>query len=154
MTKIEFLADLASKNWCVYVGTPELLETKDDGANWYAVNIRDESGKVGGYQNIHFYVVDEGGAGETALYKDHEPLETQNTISDLKRWMLDAVDVNPNNYKGIQILWTSERWDMVIYNVLEGSPLEQVTYYIRRGNGAPVVISNFDIELLKSIFRI
>lgn len=154
MTKIEFLADLASKNWCVYVGTPELLETKEDGANWYAVNIRDVSGKVGVYRNIHFYVIDEGGTGEAALYKDIEPLESKNTMSDLKQWMINVIDNNPTNYKGIQILWVSERWDMVIYNILTGTPLTQKTFYVRRNNGAPVEIENFNIELLKSIFRI
>jgi hypothetical protein len=152
MTKADLLAELISFDWCDYVGDPGApVETKPDGTNWYIVNIRDVSGKTAVYRNVSFYVIDEGGAGESALYKDAEPSETQNRASALKQWILNAVDANPTNYKGIQILWISERWEMVIYTILTGTPLVQKTFYVRKNNGAPAEIENFNIDLLRSI---
>lgn len=152
MNKQELLFDLEKKEWCAFVEIPELLEVKKDGTNWYVVNIRDESdSKVGTYRNVHFYVVDEGGAGEVALYKDQEPDETQNRVSKLKQWLFIEADNNPDDFKGIQILWLSEKLNMIIYSILDGTPLKQKVFYVRRGHGLRVEIQDFNIELLKSI---
>jgi hypothetical protein len=154
MTKTELLNDLSSKDWCESVSIPEVKLVLPNGTIWYAVNILDVSGHTGVARNIDFYVVHQGGPLENAYYKDAEPSETNNRQSALKQWMFSNVDTNPNNYKGVQLLWMSERWEMVIYSVLEGNPLEQVVYYVRKGQGSPTLINNFDVALLRSLTQI
>jgi hypothetical protein len=153
LNKSELLSNLLSKDWIGSVGSPTLLETKPDGSKLYSVNYREKVGNAGVYRNIQFYVVDEGGGGETAFYKDREPMEANSDQSSLKAWLINAIDNNPNNYKGIQILWASERWEMIIYTILEGTPLVQKTYYFRKGVGSPTEINNFNPELLRSLIR-
>ncbi len=154
MTKTELLADLAGRDFVQSVSTPELLETKPDGAKWYGVNIREVTGDAGVYRNIQFYVYDEGGAGEEAFYKDSAPGSSARA-SAFRMWMQDTVDNLPNNFKAIQIHWISERWEMVVYSILAGTnPLSQKTYYIRKGVGASVEIENFDIGLMQSQFDV
>lgn len=153
LTKAELLTELNAHDWVISVDTPTLLETKPNGTKWYIVNFMEQVGNAGVASNIHFYVVDEGEAGENAFYKNAEPAEAKSRQTSLKKWMINAIDTNPNNYKGIQILWISERYNMIIFSILEGSPLEQTVYYVRRGNGSPAIINNFNIELIKSILQ-
>jgi len=148
MTKNELLTELAARDWCENVSEPTLKETKSDGMLWYYVGVRDIGGNIGVYRNIHFYVVDEGGPGEVAYYKDSEPENTLSRASAMTRWMKNAVLTAPDNYKGVQILWLSEKLEMVIFAVLEGTPLEQKVYYARKGQGPKTEIVNFDINLL------
>lgn len=67
----EFLTDLQAKTWCGgLAGVPTLVEQKADGAKWYVLNVRDESGDVCVYRNINFYVIDEGLETERVYEKD------------------------------------------------------------------------------------
>ena len=155
MTTAEFLAGLNALDFVDWVGSPELLKTKQDGSKWYLVNIRETKGATAVYRNIHYYVIDEGLPGETAFYKDTQP-QQQTVQSDLRAWMLLAVDTNPNNYKGIQIHWISERYEMVVYSILiaDASNLKWQAYYVRKNQGAPVAITNHEASRLSSIFQV
>lgn len=152
MTKAELLADIQSKSWCAKISVPEVLETKPDGTTWYSANVREQSNGVGGYKNIHFYVSEEGTANESAYYKDTEPVESVSRKATTKKWILKKIDTEPAKYKGVQILWISERWEMVIYSILENVPLEQKTYFVLKAEDKPIEIINFDINLIRSNF--
>ena len=74
MTKQELLDDLLAKSWVnEIIGSPSLQETKPNGDKWYIINIREVTDNACTYRNIHFYVINEGEAGEIAYYKDKEP---------------------------------------------------------------------------------
>jgi len=74
MNKEELLVDLKNRDFIDWIGEPELLEEKPDGAKWYSVNVREVVGKAAVYRNIHFYVINEGTKNEKAYYKDREPV--------------------------------------------------------------------------------
>jgi hypothetical protein len=154
MTKAQLLADLEGRDFIDWVGTPELVDTKPDGTKLYHVPIRMVTGNAATHILQPIYVVDEGGGNEAAYYKDTVPNQKPR-VSALTEWMLAAIDAEPNNYKGVQVLWVSERWGMVIYSILTGTaPLVQKVYYIRKGAGGPVEISPFDVKLLGSLLKV
>ena len=71
MTKDQLLADLLSKSFIDYVGTPGDPETLPDNTKVYISNCREISSEgVARYRNIAFYVVLEGTSEEAAYYKD------------------------------------------------------------------------------------
>jgi len=154
MTKAQLLAALEAKDFVDAVGTPELLETKPDGTKWYGVNIREIKGTEGVYRNVYFYVVDEGGGGEVAYFKDEPPSQSVRNRA-LYEWMQGAIDGAPDNYKAAQIHWVSERYEMVVFSILDtsGADLVWQAYYIRRGGGAKVKITNHEAWRLSSIFN-
>lgn len=154
MTKAELLADLASKEFCDEIFAVEQTGTHANGTKVYHAQVRDVKGKLAYHRTVPFYVVNEGEDNEVAYYDTNEPIESNTRNKDLYEWMRSAVDANPSNYKGIQIRWLSERYEMVIYSILTGSPLEYKTYYIHRGNGGPQEIPNFEQSMINSVFNI
>lgn len=152
MTKTELLTDLEAKDFVGKIVSTELSRSLPGNINWYIANLIEIKDNVAVDRSVHFYVVDEGEPTESAFYKDAPPI--QNTRqSELHLWIRNIIDNSPDDYKGAQIHWISERWGMIIYSILEGSPLEQHTYYVRRGS-APIEISNFDITLMQSMFNV
>lgn len=84
MTKAELLVDLASKSWVHHLsGAPSFKELKPDGTNWYAQNLADVFADTSVYRNVDFYVMDEGGAGEEAFYKDKIPVSVLATDNEI-----------------------------------------------------------------------
>jgi hypothetical protein len=155
-TKAEFLTALGATDFIEWVGTPELLETKpEDATKWYAVNCREVMGGTAVYRNVHFYVVDEGGAGEAAYHKDDQLIQTTKQ-RELYDWMLLVVDGATNNYKAIQVHWVSERFEMVVYSILidDASDVKWQTYYVRKGHGTAQAITNHESWRLSSQFNV
>lgn len=72
MTKAELLAALATKYSGGVVGTP-VERANSNGVRTYQVDVLDVSGDVATGGTVLFYVVDEGGAGESAYWKQREP---------------------------------------------------------------------------------
>lgn len=153
MNKAALLADLAARSFVLTVGTPELLNTMPDGTKYYSVPTLQNAGDAASYLNVQFYVWREGEIDEAAYYKDVPPQQkTRNTA--FEEWMIGVIDAAPDSYKGIQIIWKSERWEMIIYSILEGTPLAQHVYYFRTGDPAPVEITNFKLEWITSLLRV
>lgn len=160
MTKAELLADLAARD-----GIDQLIGAATDVTPsgdvgiiaWYDQAVLEVYGVAAIKKSVRFYVLDEGGPGEAAYYKDGEPQgRPMVERMELFSWMRDVVDADPNSYKGVQIHYVSERWEMVIYSVLEttGGGVEWSTYYVRRGAGAPAKITNHNPAFVQSLFRI
>jgi hypothetical protein len=161
MTHAELLVDLAARDGIrELVGIPvDVTPSGDVGVvAWYDQSVWERDEKVGLKKSIRYYVLDEGGPGEDAYYKDAEPQTLPSvTPNALHSWMRDIIDADPDDYKGVQVHYVSERWLMVVFSVLEddgASGLEWQTYYIRKGAGAPVKISNHDPSYLQSLFRV
>lgn len=161
MTRAELLVDLATRDGIEsLVGDPvDVTPSGDVGVvAWYDQTVWEVRGEAALKKSIRFYVRDEGEAGEVAWYKDAEPQSDAEVRQNaLRTWMVGVVDGNANDYKHIQIHSVMERWEMVVYSILEddgATGLEWNTYYVRRGEGAPVKISNHDPSFLKSIFRV
>lgn len=161
MTKTELLVDLAARDGIdSLIGVAEDVTPSGDVGvvKWYSQAVWEVRGDAAVKKTITFYVIDEGGAGEVAYYKDAEPQSDPLVRPNaLYSWMRDVVDANPNDYKGVQIHFVSERWEMIIYSIFEddgASGLEWNTYYFRKGVGAPVKISNHDPKFLQSLFRV
>lgn len=154
MTKAALLTDLQSRDFVLSVGDPVLQETKPDGTIYYIVPTLQSVGDAASYLNVGFYVTQEGEAGEAAFYKDIPPTQkTRNTA--FENWMIAQIDTEPNNFKGVQVLWKSERWEMIIYAILTGTtPLTQKVYYVRKGYGSPVEIQNFNFDLIASLLKV
>lgn len=73
MTKSELLVDLQGKSWVLaLMGDPDLVGTENS-TNIYSQKIFETALDTGTFRNIFFYVYDEGGAGEIAMYKDEIP---------------------------------------------------------------------------------
>jgi hypothetical protein len=161
MTKAELLVDLAGRDGIMsLVGDPvDVTPSGDVGVVlWYQQAVWEVRGDAALKKSITFYVLDEGGAGEVAYYKDAEPQTTPNVSPNaLYSWMRTAIDADPNSYQAAQIHYVSERWEMVVYSILEddgASGLAWASYYVRRGEGAPVKISNHSPEFLNSLFNV
>jgi hypothetical protein len=160
MNKTELLADLAARPYIDEVGTPKNVQQTvpegepDEGdpiPNWdgsmlYHVPIRQLSGIAGGLGLVEFYVIDDGGPGELAYYKDSPPAQRARP-SAIKEWIIAAIDGDPNSYKGFSILWASERYDMVVFATLEGTPLLAKYWYVRKGQGAKTQITGTAAEI-------
>ena len=154
MTKAQLLADLEGRDFVLSVGTPELQETKPEGTKLYLVPTLQNTGDAATYLNVLFFVQDEGGAGEAAFYKDIPPIQKARNTA-FEAWMIAQIDAAPNSFKGVQVLWKSERWEMIIYSILTGTtPLTQKVYYIRKNQGAAVEISAFNLSLLASLLKV
>lgn len=160
MNKSQLLSDLANRVGVLsLIGGPvDSTPSGDQGTGliWYQQPLWQVHGKAAVKQVVWFYVLNEGEAGEVAYYKDREPFLDNVEQTDLKAWMVGVVAANPNNYRGIQIHWTSESLGMVIYSVLvdDGAGgLKWTTYYVRKNNGSPKLISNHKPEFLNSIVR-
>lgn len=80
-TKAQFLIDLAADNIVDAVATPVLDGTNDFGDNRYYVNVRKVSsnGASLNYENIQFFVVDEGGPNESTYFYKVDSVEFKNT---------------------------------------------------------------------------
>lgn len=160
MTKAELLIDLAAQDGVLrLLGDPEDITPSGEtaGVKWYIQNLVEARGKTALKRTVHFYVFDQGEPTEDAYYKEHLPEDQKNTTaSALREWMRDAIDANAENYKGIQILWLSERWQMVIFAKLDadGDNLAWQTYYVRKGYGAAKAITNHDADRIRSIFSV
>jgi hypothetical protein len=161
MTKAELLVDLAGRDGiAALVFDPEDVTPSGDVGvvAWYDQAVWEIRGVVALKKSIRFYVLEEGEPAEVAYYKDSEP-QTSPSVSpnELYSWMRSIIDANTNDYKGVQICYVSERWEMVVYSILEddsASGLEWNTYYVRRGEGVPVKISNHDPSFLRSLFQV
>lgn len=155
MTGAQLLADLAARDFVGWVGAPIFIEEKPDGTKLYHVPVRQEWGYAATYILQPCYVVDEGLPSEEAFYKDTIPNQKPRE-SALMQWIMQAIDAAPNNFQGVQILWISERWEMVIFCILEGTPLVQKVYYSCKkvNGGAPVEIQNFNPALLGSLQKV
>jgi len=161
MTKIELLVDLATRDGiaALVLDPVDVTPSGDVGTvAWYDQAVWEIRGDAALKKSIRFYVLEEGEPGEAAYYKDAEPQTAPNvTPNALYSWMRTVIDADPDAYKGVQVHYVSERWEMVVYSILEGdgaSGLEWSTYYIRKGAGAPVKISNHDPKFLQSLFRV
>lgn len=155
MNKAQLLTDLSTRDYIKWVGTPVAGANTDEGSEYYTVKTRQINGNAASYINVEFYVVSGGTGNEAAFYKDIPPAQRSKNLA-FYDWMRDQIDINPNNYKGIQVLWVSERWEMVIYNILVtgGGFATQKTYYVRKGQGAAIEISGFNPALMGSIFSL
>ncbi len=156
MTKSELLVNLAARDGVAsLVGDPfDVTPSGDIGVvAWYQQCYWEIRGEAALKQSLNFYVLDEGGAGEAAYYKDSEPSGERVHRSALAEWMRDAIDASPNSYAAIQIHWVSERWEMVVYSILEldGSDVQWQSYYIRKGAGTAKKITNHEAWRLSSI---
>jgi hypothetical protein len=161
MTKAELLADLAARDGiaALVLDPVDVTPSGDVGVvAWYDQAVWEIRGDAALKKSIRFYVLDEGEPAEAAYYKDAEPQSAPNvTENALYSWMRSAIDANPDSYQAAQIHYVSERWEMVVYSILEddsASGLEWNTYYIRKGEGAPVQISNHDPKFLHSLFSV
>lgn len=157
MTKAELLADLSGRDGIIWVGTPSQTGGAPEGsdATFYEVQVLEAVGNTATAKNVRAIVLDDGGPGEDAYYFEAAPAK-RTRPSAMKEWFLSVLDANADNYKGIQMLWYSERYEMAIYAILtaNGDDLEQTVYYVRKGGGAPKKIVNFDIDLLASLFNV
>lgn len=154
MTKAALLAELLARDFVDWVGDPgDPVDTKPDGTQLYHVPIRMVTGNAATHILQAIYVVDEGGGNEAAYYKDTVPNQKPRA-SAMTEWMLAAIDADPESYKGIQVHWESERWEMIIFTILVGTPLAQKTYYVRKGHGAKVEIPGFIVGLLGSLLKV
>jgi hypothetical protein len=161
MTKSELLVDLLGRDGiAALVGDPVVVTPSgDEGVvAWYDQAVWEIRGVVALKKSIRFYVLDEGGPAEAAYYKDAEPQSSPDVRENaLHSWMRSAIDANPDDYQAAQIHYVSERWEMVVYSILEddtASGLMWVTYYIRKGGGGAVKISNHDPSFLRSLFQV
>lgn len=161
MTKAELLADLAARPFIDEVGVPEnkqpVIPEGEPGAgqrilNWdgsalYHAPVRQLTGEIqGGLGLVPFYVVHEGESDEFAYYKD-EPPRQRARPSALREWMMDQIGAAPNSFRGFSVIWISETWEMVVYAILDGSPLIAKYFYVRKGAGAPVQITGTAAEI-------
>ncbi len=154
MTKAQLLVDLVGRDFILSVGTPELQETKPEGTKLYLVPTLQNTGDAATYLNVLFFVRNEGAAGEAAFYKDISPIQKARNTA-FETWMIAAIDAAPNSYRGVQVLWKSERWEMIIFSTLAGTTtLTQKVYYIRKNQGAAVEITPFNPDLLASLLKV
>ena len=128
MNKAALLADLAAKSWVDEVFTEE-LDNEDDGFNYYSVRIRELRGSVGAHRQIKFYVVDDGGPGEVALWQGIEPVPHHNT-SEFRKWMFDAYTASPSTFPGLILHYVDEigEWAYISY-IVAGV---QTQFYVER----------------------
>ena len=71
MTKADILADIEAKSLKVVAVAEEPDAVKNAaGVKQYIANVLEQNGGVVQGRNIAFYVVDEGGAGEAAYFRD------------------------------------------------------------------------------------
>ena len=160
MTKAELLVDLAAQDGVLrLLGDPEDTTPSGEtaGVKWYQQNLIEARGKTALKRTVYFYVFDELEPEEEAYYKEELPEDQKHTTaSALREWMRAAVDASPDTYKGIQILWLSERWEMVIFAMLDasGDDLAWQAYYIRKGAGAAKKITNHEAQYIASIFSV
>lgn len=89
MTKAQLLADLAAQSLRV-VGTVEEVDTAQNavGVRRYIVNALEQRGGLVSVRNLRFYVLDEGGAGESAFWSDE--LNPRNVVRDIAQTYLTA----------------------------------------------------------------
>ena len=76
MTKAELITEVQGKVWYAgVIGTPEIVqEWSSHNLKLYRAHIKVErETNVLSHLHIHFYIFDEGGAGESAYYKDMNP---------------------------------------------------------------------------------
>lgn len=71
MTKAQILADIEAKSLKVVAVEEELDAVKNAaGIKQYIANVLEQSGDRVSGRNVAFYIIDEGGAGEAAYYRD------------------------------------------------------------------------------------
>ena len=105
MTKQELLDQLIGFDWVLLLnGNPELLDTIDL-TNVYRQNIFENALDTGTYRWIYFYVYDEGGAGESALYKDRIPSPSIANADEIFRQEME--NELQTQYPGIPFIITS-----------------------------------------------
>ena len=149
MNKAQLLADLSGRSYINWVGTPVLEdpnvgdETLD--GKLYRVPTGQVVGLAGGITKVDFYVFNEGLGGELAIYAERPP-EQRARPSALRDWFIEQKDNNPESMKAASIVWLSERWEQVVYMILDGSPLIPKYFYIHKGT-APVEISGTAAEI-------
>ena len=159
MTKTELLQDLSDKPWVDhFIGPEELRDTLVSGAKLYSQKVMDVGVETAVENDIFFFVIAEGEGGERAFYKSASP-ESEARSSEFYKWLVDTIENNPDNYKGFQIRWISEKFGMIIYSVLEGAgPLDWVTYYVRISGGSPVAppvaINSFDVSQIFTRYEV
>lgn len=152
MTKAELLADLAAKDFVSWVSdAPTLVKDDADGFRYYNVRIRETRGGVGGFRQIPFYVVDEGGPAEEAFFQGADPFPTHNT-SEFRKWMLDAYQAAPSTYRGLIVHHIDELAETAILSWF-AADWTRTFYYVERdsdGQGTPLVqdLPGFDLALL------
>ena len=160
MNKQQLLVDLAARDGVSgLIGNPvDVTPSGDVGTvKWYSQGLWQQNGKAALKQTQTFYVANEGEANEVAFYKDAEPEFSQVRAAAFKGWMRTAIDAKPNDFKAVQVVWLSERWEMAIYNVLEADGakgLKWQAYYVRKGVTAPTKISNHDASRLQSVLSL
>lgn len=154
MTEAELLADLAGRDQVDWVGTAETTETKPDGTLWRIVNYREVLQDVSTYRNQTYYVVDPGGAGEVAYYKDVEPFKAQVVRSQFRQWMIDVILANEDDYRGVTVHAFNEETEEIVMTILETSgsapnlTMTQKTVWFKKGSGLGMIpITDFDPEL-------
>jgi hypothetical protein len=159
MNRAELLLDLAARDGIMsLVGVPvDVTPSGDVGVvAWYNQAVWEVRGDAALKKSIHFYVLDEGGAGEVAYYKDYEPQKLpdvdQHPFFD---WMRTIIDADPDSYQMIMIHSVLERYGMIVYSTLAddgASGLEWSTYYYRKSGDPPSKISNHDKDFLQSAY--
>jgi len=78
--KAQALEWLALQLPIVRVGTPVLVATHPEfGDKTYRVNVKKVQAEVVRYENIHFVVEDEGGAGEVAYFLNNNTIAWTNS---------------------------------------------------------------------------
>ena len=125
MTVIELKAQFEALDWVKKVINYEEVEVKSDGTKIYHANILEvvEDACIG--RTVAFYVLDEGGAGEEAYYKDRIPSAT------IKPFM-QKLSPLLKQYNG-KIIDKGENWALVNTKAYVGSEVEQSQYFVEDG---------------------
>ena len=159
MTREELLIDLAGRDGIsALAGLPvDVTPSGDVGiVAWYDQSVWEVRGNAALKKAIRFYVLDEGGGGETAYYKDREPQKTPTVDQHpFFAWMRTIIDATPDDYKMIMVHSVLERYEMIVYSTLGddgASGLEWSTWYYRKGGDPPAEISNHDRAFLQSVY--
>jgi len=154
MTEAQLLADLAARDQVDWVGTPETAETKPDGTLWRIVNYREVLQDVSNYRNQTYYVVDPGGAGEAAYYKDEAPWKATVRRSQFREWIKGMILANEDDFRGVSVHAFNEETEEIVFTILEISgtapnqTMEQKTVWLKKGSGlGQIPITGFDPNL-------
>ena len=161
MTKAELLVDLEGRDGIAsLVGAPvDVTPSGDVGVvAWYDQAVWEVRGDAALKKAIRFYVIDEGGGGEVAYYKDSEPQKVPGVEQHpFYAWMRGIIDAAPDDYQMIMVHSVIERYEMIVYSTLAddgASGLEWSTYYYRKSGDPPTKISNHDSSFLRSVYNL
>ena len=154
MNKAGLVADLAAYPFVVAVGTPTQEGTIPAiGVTQYLISYVQTNGKAASFLNQRFYVYHDGLPDEVAYYMDVPPKQLARETA-FEAWMIAQVDAAKANFKLVQVLAKSERWQWLCYSIVTGAgPYTQKVYFVQMGS-QPVEITPFNPALLGSLLKV